>query len=306
MSAAMQGPRRAGVVDLGTQSAVLAAGELAETGAVEVLLEAARLPALGRSLAATGQLEPDDVARAAAALEELAALSLGAGCPLREVIGTAVFRRATNGAAAARTLAEAAGAPVRIVTGEEEARLAHAGASAGRPDALVVDVGGGSTELVTDGGRWACSAEVGASWLAERGRLDGWSLEERRAEASRRIEQALAAAGTPPAFGEVLLVGGTAVNAGSLAQDPGAVFSIEAAAGAVTDPEALRAWASRLDLLPLDERRLFALEAERVGTLPEGLLCLAAALEAVGATSARISVRGLRHAALARVLAAGA
>ena len=61
MSAAMQGPRRAGVVDLGTQSAVLAAGELAETGAVELLLEAARLPALGRSLAATGQLEPDDV-----------------------------------------------------------------------------------------------------------------------------------------------------------------------------------------------------------------------------------------------------
>ena len=294
------------MIDLGTQSAVLLGGRLAAGEELEVLVQAARLPRLGEGLAAAGALGEGPLERAAAALLELRGLAEAAGCPLAEVVGTAVFRRAENGAQAAAELARRCGAPVRVVSGEEEARLAHAGACGGRPSSLVIDTGGGSTELVTEGGAWACSAPVGASWLAEHARLQGWVLEPQRAEARRRIQQALAGMPPLPAYGAVVLVGGTAVNAGSLTQGQGAAFGVEAAEGARVEAEELLRRARELAALGDAERATrFPIEAERAGTLPSGLVCRAEALDAIGAREAVVSTRGLRHAALMDLLREG-
>lgn len=297
------------MIDLGTQSAVLLGGRLAAGEELEVLVQAARLPRLGEGLAAAGALGEGPLERAAAALLELRGLAEAAGCPLAEVVGTAVFRRAENGAQAAAELARRCGVPLRVVSGEEEARLAHAGACGGSPSGLVIDTGGGSTELVTAGGAWACSAPVGASWLAEHALLQGWVLEDcaleewalepQRAEARRRIQRALAGMPPLPAHGAVVLVGGTAVNAGSLTQGEGAAFAVEAAEGARVEAEQLLRWARELAALGDAERAArFPIEAERAGTLPAGLVCLAEALDAIGAREAVVSTRGLRHAAL--------
>ena len=296
----MSGPSQArAVIDLGTQSAVLLGGRLDATGELEVLVQDARLPRLGEGLAATGALGTAPLERAAAALVELRGLAEAAGCPLVEVVGTAVFRRAKNGEQVAAELARRLGVPLRVVSGEEEARLAHAGACGGSPSGLVIDTGGGSTELVTDGGAWACSAPVGASWLAEQARLKGWDLEAQRAEARARIQQALAEVPPVPPHGAVVLVGGTAVNAGSLTQRGAAAFHVEAAEAARVEAGQLLQWARELAALDEAERAArFPIEAERAGTLPSGLVCLAEALGSIGVREAAVSTRGLRHAAL--------
>jgi exopolyphosphatase/guanosine-5'-triphosphate,3'-diphosphate pyrophosphatase len=291
------------VIDLGTQSAVLLGGRLSASGGLEVLVQDARLPRLGEGLAATGGLGVVPLERAALALSELRVLAEAAGCPLAEVVGTAVFRRAENGEQAASELARRLGVPLRVISGEEEARLAHAGACGGSPSGLVIDTGGGSTELVTAGGAWACSAPVGASWLAEHARLGGWDLEAQRTEARARIQQALAAVPPLPAHGTTTLVGGTAVNAGSLAQAGGTAFRVEAAEGARVEADQLLQWARELaELGDFERGARFPIEAERAGTLPSGLVCLAEALGAIGVREAVVSTRGLRHAALMQAL----
>ena len=302
----MQGPRRAGVVDLGTQSAVLAAGELAETGAVEVLLEAARLPALGRSLAATGQLSPR-TSRALRLHWRSSPRSVRArGVPCARWSARPCFGARRTEPSSHEPLAEAAGATVRIVTGEEEARLAHAGASAGRPGCA--RRGRRRREHGARDGRRPlgllrrCGRELArGAWshgrLEPRGTPRGGEPTDRAGPCGRRDAARLRRCAPR---------GRHRGERGQPGAGPGRRLLDRGGGRGGHEPEALRAWASRLDLLSLDERRPFAVEAERVRTLPEGLLCLAAALEAVEATSARISVRGLRHAALARVLAAGA
>ena len=73
------------------------------------------------------------------------------------LVATSAVRDAENGDAFLRSASEIIGVPAELLSGQEEGRLSYAGATAGLPvgdgGVVVVDIGGGSTEIVTQAGR---------------------------------------------------------------------------------------------------------------------------------------------------------
>src|SRR5690606_16229155 len=140
-----------------------------------------------------------------------------------------------------------------------------------------IDVGGGSTELVGEGGALRLSVPVGAVVLSERFALGARTRAQREraladlgaelAETFRAFPAGLAAA----AGAEVCVLGGTALNLGCLVLDRPR-FDHRAAEGLALPASAAREQALRLTRLAPQARLALPIEAERAAILPAGLL----------------------------------
>jgi exopolyphosphatase/guanosine-5'-triphosphate,3'-diphosphate pyrophosphatase len=208
-------------------------------------------------------------------------------------VATAAIRRAGNGAALVAAVAAACGLPVRILSGEEEAHLAFLGAArtlghVPDGDLGVVDVGGGSSELVIgtapDRVSWCTSFGVRSGDLAEEYLgSDPPTLAELE-QARARVESALEGLEVPKPV-EAVAVGGSAT-------------SLRRLAGPILDAEA---FTRSLALLATERTAVlasrFALDRERVRLLPAGLLVLQAASELFGCTL-QIGRGGIREGVL--------
>jgi exopolyphosphatase/guanosine-5'-triphosphate,3'-diphosphate pyrophosphatase len=139
-----------------------------------------RIVRLGEGVDATGQFSPDALARTRAALEDYAALLRGHGVRKLRMVATSATRDAANRedffAMTADVLGSVVpGAIAEVITGSEEAELSFNGAvgeldSAAAPF-VVVDLGGGSTEVVLGTGsgvRASYSADIGCVRMTER------------------------------------------------------------------------------------------------------------------------------------------
>ncbi len=136
-----------------------------------------RMIRLGQGVDATGLLAPEALARAFAALDEYAAIIADAGAERIRFCATSATRDAGNAAEFTAGVLERLGVAPEVLSGEEEARLAFDGAVRGLGGALtgpvlVVDVGGGSTELIlgdpASGPSAAHSMDIGSVRLHER------------------------------------------------------------------------------------------------------------------------------------------
>jgi exopolyphosphatase / guanosine-5'-triphosphate,3'-diphosphate pyrophosphatase len=133
-----------------------------------------RITRLGQGVDATGELRDDAIERTLDVLRDyrgvLDRLDVQAG----RLAATSAARDASNGAAFLAAASSATGFAAELLTGEEEGRLSFAGATSDldRPleHATVVDIGGGSTELVVlvDGEVRAHSMQIGCVRLTER------------------------------------------------------------------------------------------------------------------------------------------
>jgi len=162
---------RVGAIDCGTNSIRLLIADVADGGLHELHREM-RIVRLGQGVDATGEFAPEAIARTRAALADYAALLIRFEVPKVRMVATSATRDAANRqeffAMTADVLAAAApGAVAEVITGEEEAALSFHGAVAELDCAeapfLVVDLGGGSTELVLG------STDVDASFSADIG-----------------------------------------------------------------------------------------------------------------------------------------
>jgi exopolyphosphatase / guanosine-5'-triphosphate,3'-diphosphate pyrophosphatase len=212
------------------------------------------------------------------------------------VVGTAAVRGASNCDDLCEAVRRAAGVPVEVLTGEEEAGLAFAGALAtlAEPPAGpigVIDVGGGSSELVTgtarDGVSWWTSLPLGSGTLAERHlRSDPPALDE-LAAVRADIDVALTDV-RPPATEMVLAVGGSATT-------------LAAASGGELVPATIARILAVLLAEPAGEAaKRLGLPVERVRLLPAGLLALEATWGAFGQAPLRIALGGLREGVVLR------
>ncbi len=309
-------PRRVAALDLGTNTFLALVAELDELGGLRVLGDAYRMPRLGAGLARTGNIEAAALARGVAALRELCAFVAQHDVAPRDVraVGTAVFRRAANASEFIALARRECGLEIEIVSGEREADLSYTAAAsaleAGGHDANVtaldvgvIDVGGGSTELIWDGGRSRVSADVGALVLSERylgaGGAGAWS-DEAWAAARRDIGAALerALGDARPAAGAasraLVALGGTAANLACL-ELGFPRFEPKLSEGRAVTRAGAAHWAEALRTRTTAQREALPIEASRAAILPAGLACIEGALEAFGADRARASGRGLRY-----------
>ena len=169
---------RVGAVDCGTNSIRLLIADVGE-GQVHELHREMRIVRLGQGVDATGQFAPEALARTLAALTDYTTLLAQHQVSTVRMVATSATRDAGNRdeffAMTADVLASAApGAVAEVITGEEEAALSFHGAVAELDCAdgpfLVVDLGGGSTELVlgTTDVDASFSADIGCVRLTER------------------------------------------------------------------------------------------------------------------------------------------
>jgi exopolyphosphatase/guanosine-5'-triphosphate,3'-diphosphate pyrophosphatase len=163
--------RRVAAIDVGTISVRLLVADL-ESGRPVELLRLAEVTRLGEALRPGGHLDVAAVARTRDAVARYAEEARRLGATRVIVAGTSATRDAADGVDFVRSLGDENKASAMVLTGAEEAALAYAGASLdAQGEIVVLDVGGGSTELIrrgSGGGVEAVSIDLGASRATER------------------------------------------------------------------------------------------------------------------------------------------
>jgi exopolyphosphatase / guanosine-5'-triphosphate,3'-diphosphate pyrophosphatase len=143
---------RIAAIDIGSNSIRQIVADVSPAGQIRVVDEMKAMPRLGEGVEATGALSPASIDAAVSAVQRMVTLARQLGAIRIEVVATSAVRDATNAADFTDRVAAVTGESVRILSGEAEAllcfrsALAHFELGAGRT--VVMDIGGGSLELV--------------------------------------------------------------------------------------------------------------------------------------------------------------
>jgi len=174
MVATMRAVRLA-AIDVGSNSVHMVVADVHSDGRIEVVDRVKEMVRLGRRTFMTGRLPAEGADLAVRAVKTFSRLARARRVERIRAVATSAVREARNGAAFVHRLREETGLPVKVISGAEEARLIfraahHALGLAGGPH-LLLDVGGGSVELVlVHEGKplWLRSLPLGAARLTER------------------------------------------------------------------------------------------------------------------------------------------
>jgi exopolyphosphatase/guanosine-5'-triphosphate,3'-diphosphate pyrophosphatase len=138
-------------VDLGSNSFHLIVARI-EDGHLQVIDRLKEMVRLGEGLTANGDLTAEVAARAVACLQRLGQRLRGMPSGSVRAVGTNTLRQLRAGSRFLDDAEAALGHPIDVIAGREEARLIYLGVAhglaAGTERRLVVDIGGGSTELI--------------------------------------------------------------------------------------------------------------------------------------------------------------
>ena len=194
----MTDPRALAAIDVGTNSVHMVVARPVRGGPPDFLARERMPVRLGSGGSDMKRLRPDAIDRAVAALDQCRRIAEAHEADVAAVATSAV-REAANAADFLRRARTEAGVSVEVVSGVEEARLIHLGALsavpiAGRPH-LVIDIGGGSTEVIVGAGTeptLARSLKLGHIRLTDRF-FPGGRVEPGAVKACRRHIQAFIA-----------------------------------------------------------------------------------------------------------------
>lgn len=148
----MQPLFRAGAIDIGTNSVLLTVVERDQAGARRIILDRCTITRLGQGVDRTRQLAPDAVARTLECLREYAEGLRELRVDGLDVVGTSALRDARSSGEFLREAKALLGVAPRVIEGTEEAELTFRGALSSLQlsgPVVVLDIGGGSTELIT-------------------------------------------------------------------------------------------------------------------------------------------------------------
>src|SRR5438034_2036520 len=140
---------RVGAVDLGTNSTRLLVADV-DDGRVDEVARALTITRLGEGVDERRRLLPVRIARVRNVLADFRRTLDRLGAERALAVATSAVRDAENGEAFLGEVEWSYGFATRLLTGDEEAALTFRGVTAGRtlePGTLIVDIGGGSTEL---------------------------------------------------------------------------------------------------------------------------------------------------------------
>jgi exopolyphosphatase/guanosine-5'-triphosphate,3'-diphosphate pyrophosphatase len=149
-----EGGKRVAVIDIGTNSTRLLVADVAG-GRVSPVERRSTVTRLGRGVDLSGHLASEAIEDVCGAIDGYLGILQELGAETIEAIATSAVRDADNGSAFIAELRERFALSARVLDGEEEARATYLGATSENPPSeptLVVDIGGGSTELVVGTG----------------------------------------------------------------------------------------------------------------------------------------------------------
>jgi exopolyphosphatase / guanosine-5'-triphosphate,3'-diphosphate pyrophosphatase len=301
------------VVDIGSNSTRLLVAEVGADGALTELERRTRVTRLGDRVDRTGRLADDAMGRVLAALADYRGRIDHHGAGTTVAVLTSAVRDAANGADFAARVRADYGLDARTIPGDEEARLTFLGATSERPpdDAtptVVIDIGGGSTELVVGTGHavgFHVSTQAGVVRHTERhiatdppapAELDALAAD------ARAIFEEQVPAGIRERTRAAIAVAGTATSLGAIDLDL-ECFDPDKVHGHRLSLEACTSILQRLAAVPeLERRQVRGLHPDRAPTIVAGVVMLIEALRAFGLDSTEVSDHDiLRGAALEAV-----
>jgi exopolyphosphatase/guanosine-5'-triphosphate,3'-diphosphate pyrophosphatase len=215
---------RGACIDIGSNTTRLLVADV-DHGRLQVVTQETAFTALGRELQAHGRIGASKLVELTTVIEAQVASAQRHGATQTRAVATAAVRRAANGRRLARELAERTGAQIDVLSAGEEARLAFSGAVGmldEPPIGLVgvVDVGGGSSELVIgESGSapvWWESVALGSSSVTDRWLHSDPPRASELSVALNHVRDAVAGL-EPPTAACALAVGGSATSLGRVA-----------------------------------------------------------------------------------------
>jgi exopolyphosphatase/guanosine-5'-triphosphate,3'-diphosphate pyrophosphatase len=165
---------RLAALDVGTNSTRLLVADVADGAVVAELTREMVITRLGKGVDRTGRFDPSALARTLEVLAGYAETCRRLGAGRRRLVATSATRDAADRQLFLDGVRDLLGVEAEVLTGRAEAAAAYRGATAdleGDQATLVVDIGGGSTELILgDGGtaRAMVSLDIGCVRLFER------------------------------------------------------------------------------------------------------------------------------------------
>ena len=164
---------RVAAIDLGTNSTRLLVADV-DDGQISDVERETRITRLGEGVDERRRLLPVPIARVRNVLSDFRRTLEALGAERALVIATSAMRDAENGEAFLGEIEWSYGFATRLLSGHDEAMMMFRGVTSERDleqGTVIIDVGGGSTELVAggpDGVRWHDSLDIGSVRLTER------------------------------------------------------------------------------------------------------------------------------------------
>lgn len=306
-------PYRAGryaAIDIGTVTCRMLVCDVDDAGRLHELDREYAITNLGEGVDASGVLKPEAMRRVVDAVSRFQKVLRGFAtpeCPIASTtaIATSAARDASNSSEFAALL-EGVGVELSVVPGEREAALSFSGASSDfcGERLLVVDIGGGSTEVVA--GRAGCEPDRARSFDIGCRRVTEKFLAA-DPPAARELDDARAwvRAGMRPYFDDMrraglsperlVAVAGTATTVVSV-HERMAVYDTERVHKAVVPRAELDAVYDRLRSVPLAERRtIVGLDPGRAPVIVAGMVILQTVLDLAEAGSFTVSESDILH-----------
>ncbi len=289
---------RVGAVDLGTNSTRLLVADVEDGHVMEVVRRLA-ITRLGEGVDVSHELLPAPIARVHAVLEGYAREAADLGAERVLAVATSAVRDASNGRDFLEGLGRRYGWWTRLLDGEQEAAMTFRGVTSDRTldaETLMIDIGGGSTELLVGGPggvSFATSLQAGCVRVTERflsadpptiDELDAARAHSRSLLPTLAVERAIGVAGTVTTV--------AAIDLGLAEYDPARIhghrISRAAADCALT----------HLSTMPLAEReRVRGLEPARAPVILGGLVVLLEVMAHYNLAEIEASERDILHGA---------
>lgn len=300
---------RYAAIDIGTVTCRMLVVDADESGLHELMREYA-ITNLGEGVDATGELKPEAIDRVVRAIDGFLAVRDSLSTPDHPVVRTVAV--ATSAARDARNAADFAarlrerGIELSVIPGSREAALSFSGASIdfSGERLMVVDVGGGSTEVVvgTGGAEPLCvhSFNVGCRRVTEKFLASDPPAPEELARARAWIREQMASwfadqAKEAASLERVVAVAGTATTVVSIRERMETYDSSRVHKARVSRQDLLEVY-ERLAALPLSERmQVVGLDPKRAPVMVAGLLILLEVLDFAGIDAFTVSETDILH-----------
>ncbi len=307
---------RLAAIDVGSNSVRLLVAEYGPHSGLTVIDEVKEQPRLATGVAQTGQLDPEAMDRALAALRLMVGVAERRGVSRISAVATSAVREATNGGAFVKRVRDDLGLDLRIIDAETEASLSYRSVAHHFPleggRTVVADIGGGSLELIgaVDGLiEHTISLPFGAVRLTELhlagepdqraavGRLRGYLRRQFRRKLPRRDWAAPTLIGSGGSFTNLARM--AAARRGLSAADP-----VHGTSVTIAEVEHLIDWLAGMS--PEKRAQVEGLSPQRADIIVAGLAVTVELLERIEAREVKISAFGLREGLLLEMAGAEA
>jgi exopolyphosphatase/guanosine-5'-triphosphate,3'-diphosphate pyrophosphatase len=287
---------RVAALDLGTNTTRLLVADVAD-GALEEVHRETRITRLGEGVDARRRLLPVPIARVRNVLSDYRRTAESLGAERTLLVATSAVRDAENGEAFLGEIEWSYGFATRLLSGEEEAEMTVRGVGSGTqpaPGTLILDIGGGSTELIVDDVH--VSLELGSVRHTERFLHFDPPEPRELADAAGSIRSLLAEHVPDDARDRAtraIGVAGTVTTVAALDLEL-AEYDRAQVHGHRLSRDGARAQLERLASLPVAERReLPAMEPERAPVIVAGALILVETLDFFSLDAIEVSERDI-------------